>query len=198
MTRTALPNRPRHQLGSCFHGSQFFQTPKSRPSQEAKALIPAKARISAFVSLRRDRAVVTESQIPPSHNALVNRCPGSRSPQKVPARQPPKAFRAGRAEHRAVHRFGGASSARPKLLRQVREDGASWNSALRQFHDRRARDARAPHFARELEQLHPDNRHVRDKIRQQLQVLPSSPRFDATSRDAGLLLHVQRGVWRLP
>jgi type II restriction enzyme len=43
-------------------------------------------------------------------------------------------------------------------------------------------------FTRELEQLHPDNRHVRDKIRQQLQVL----------RDLGFLLHVERGVWRLP
>jgi type II restriction enzyme len=43
-------------------------------------------------------------------------------------------------------------------------------------------------FTRELEQLHPDNRHVRDKIRQQLQVL----------RDAGLLLHVGSGIWRLP
>ena len=42
--------------------------------------------------------------------------------------------------------------------------------------------------ARELEQLHPDNRHVRDKIRQQLQVL----------RDARLLIHVSSGVWRLP
>jgi type II restriction enzyme len=43
-------------------------------------------------------------------------------------------------------------------------------------------------FTRELEQLHPDNRHVRDKIRQQLQVL----------RDAGLLIHIGRGEWRLP
>ncbi|MGA2181243.1 MAG: hypothetical protein ABSH15_16895 [Verrucomicrobiota bacterium] len=43
-------------------------------------------------------------------------------------------------------------------------------------------------FTRELEQLHPDNRHVRDKIRQQLQVL----------RDAGLLIHVESGRWRLP
>jgi ribosomal protein RSM22 (predicted rRNA methylase) len=43
-------------------------------------------------------------------------------------------------------------------------------------------------FTRELEQLHPDNRHVRDKIRQQLQML----------RDAKLLIHVERGVWRLP
>jgi hypothetical protein len=37
-------------------------------------------------------------------------------------------------------------------------------------------------FTRELEQLHPDNKNVRPKIRQQLQVL----------RNAGLLLHVVR------
>ena len=43
-------------------------------------------------------------------------------------------------------------------------------------------------FTRELEKLHPDNRHVKDKIRQQLQVL----------RDTGLLLHVGSGIWRLP
>ncbi|MGO9588076.1 MAG: hypothetical protein ACLP2Y_18010 [Limisphaerales bacterium] len=43
-------------------------------------------------------------------------------------------------------------------------------------------------LTRELEQLHPDNRHVRDKIRQQLQVL----------RDTGLLIHVESGRWRLP
>ena len=42
-------------------------------------------------------------------------------------------------------------------------------------------------FTRELEKLHPDNRHVRDKIRQQLQVL----------RDAGLLQHIERGLWSL-
>jgi type II restriction enzyme len=42
-------------------------------------------------------------------------------------------------------------------------------------------------FTRELEKLHPDNRHVRDKIRQQLQVL----------RDAGFLIHVSRSEWRL-
>lgn len=40
---------------------------------------------------------------------------------------------------------------------------------------------------RELEQLHPDNRHVRDKIRQQLQVL----------RDRGFLTSPERGVWQL-
>jgi len=41
---------------------------------------------------------------------------------------------------------------------------------------------------RELEQLHPDNRNVRPKIRQQLQIL----------RDTGLLIHVESGRWRLP
>ena len=41
-------------------------------------------------------------------------------------------------------------------------------------------------FERELEQLHPDNRHIRDKIRQQLQVL----------RDAGLLRSETRGIWQ--
>jgi type II restriction enzyme len=39
-----------------------------------------------------------------------------------------------------------------------------------------------------LEKLHPDNQHVNDKIRQQLQIL----------RDAGLLRHIGRGEWRLP
>lgn len=38
-----------------------------------------------------------------------------------------------------------------------------------------------------LERLHPGNRHVRDKIRQRLQVL----------RDMGFLIHVERGRWRL-
>lgn len=42
-------------------------------------------------------------------------------------------------------------------------------------------------FAPQLEKLHPNNRHVRDKIRQQLQVL----------RDLGFLVQVGRGVWAL-
>jgi type II restriction enzyme len=43
-------------------------------------------------------------------------------------------------------------------------------------------------FERELESLHAGNRHIRDKIRQQLQVL----------RDTGFLIHAGRGEWRLP
>jgi len=46
--------------------------------------------------------------------------------------------------------------------------------------------------------IHPDTRHVKDKIRQRLRVLPPSLGFGVTSRDAGLLLHIERGVWRLP
>jgi type II restriction enzyme len=41
-------------------------------------------------------------------------------------------------------------------------------------------------YERELEALHPDNRHIRDKIRQQLQVL----------RDRGFLVHLGRNRWR--
>jgi len=63
-----------------------------------------------------------------------------------------------------------------------------FHKSVRRDADRGVRDARAPHFTRELEKLHLDNRHVRDKIRQQLQVL----------RDAGLLIHVERGEWHLP
>jgi hypothetical protein len=98
--------------------------------------------------------------------------------------------------------------------------------SVRRDADRRERGARVPHFTRELEKLHPDiskaegshRRHgyggqerlkaeVKTKtkltptatcaitpkqhgagIRQQLQVL----------RDLGLLLHIGRGIWRLP
>jgi len=38
-----------------------------------------------------------------------------------------------------------------------------------------------------IEATHPNNRHIRDKLRQQLQFL----------RDAGLLIHVEPGRWRL-
>jgi len=43
-------------------------------------------------------------------------------------------------------------------------------------------------FEHELQELHPDNRHIRDKIRQQLQKL----------RDRNLLLHIGRNRWQLP
>ena len=42
-------------------------------------------------------------------------------------------------------------------------------------------------FESQLERLHPNNRHIRDKIRQQLQVL----------RDRGFLIQVERGIWAI-
>ncbi len=58
-------------------------------------------------------------------------------------------------------------------------------SAVRRLGKTQFTTSDAYSFRRELEELHPDNRHVKDKIRQQLQVL----------RDTGFLSHVERGVW---
>jgi type II restriction enzyme len=79
-----------------------------------------------------------------------------------------------------------------KPLREINAKERGWTldvlNAVRRLGKVEFTTAESYAFARELEQLHPDNRHVRDKIRQQLQVL----------RDAKLLIHVERGVWRLP
>ncbi len=84
------------------------------------------------------------------------------------------------------------------VRRLVEERGSATRSRWGEATDEPAReDARPTNtfttsdvyaFTHELEKLHPDNRHVKDKIRQQLQVL----------RDMELLQHVARGVWRLP
>ena len=58
-------------------------------------------------------------------------------------------------------------------------------NAVRRLGKTQFRTSDAYTFTRELEELHPDNRHVKDKIRQQLQVL----------RDRGFLTQVERGVW---
>jgi type II restriction enzyme len=81
---------------------------------------------------------------------------------------------------------------RVKPLGEIKTNERGWTldvlNAVRRLGKTEFTTADAYGFTRELEKLHPDNRHVRDKIRQQLQVL----------RDTGLLLHVERGCWRLP
>ena len=81
---------------------------------------------------------------------------------------------------------------RVKPLKELSVTQRGWTldvlNAIRRLGKTDFTTAAAYAFERELEKLHPDNRHVRDKIRQQLQVL----------RDMGLLLHIERGLWRLP
>jgi type II restriction enzyme len=81
---------------------------------------------------------------------------------------------------------------RIKPLKEISVTQRGWTldvlNAIRRLGKTDFTTAAAYVFTRELEKLHPDNRHVKDKIRQQLQVL----------RDAGLLIHVGRGEWRLP
>ncbi len=81
---------------------------------------------------------------------------------------------------------------RVKPLKEIGVKDRGWTldvlNAIRRLGKTEFTTADAYIFERELKQLHPDNRHVRDKIRQQLQVL----------RDAGLLIHAGRGEWRLP
>lgn len=81
---------------------------------------------------------------------------------------------------------------RLKPLREIRAAQRGWTldvlNVVRRFGKQEFTNDDVYAFARELERLHPDNRHVRAKIRQQLQVL----------RDADLLLHSERGLWRLP
>jgi len=79
-----------------------------------------------------------------------------------------------------------------KPLKELSVKERGWTldvlNGVRSLGKREFTDTDAYTLASQLEQLHPDNRHVRDKIRQQLQVL----------RDAKLLLHVSSGLWRLP
>lgn len=81
---------------------------------------------------------------------------------------------------------------RVKPLSQIKATERGWTldvlNAVRHLGKTEFTTADAYSFIRELEALHPVNRHVKDKIRQQLQVL----------RDMNLLVHVERGVWRLP
>ena len=78
---------------------------------------------------------------------------------------------------------------RVKPLAEIKAKERGWTldvlNAVRRLGKKEFTTSDAYAFARELEQLHPDNRHVKDKIRQQLQVL----------RDTGFLAHIDRGVW---
>ena len=78
---------------------------------------------------------------------------------------------------------------RVKPLKEVKAKERGWTldvlAAVRRLGKTQFTTSESYSFVRELEKLHPDNRHVRDKIRQQLQVL----------RDRGFLIQVERGVW---
>jgi len=78
---------------------------------------------------------------------------------------------------------------RVKPLAEIKAQERGWTldvlNAVRRLGKAEFTTSDAYAFARELEKLHPDNRHVKDKIRQQLQVL----------RDTGFLSHLDRGVW---
>lgn len=85
------------------------------------------------------------------------------------------------------------------IVRRLMESRRRGDESLTEESHRKGRNLRLPTssptftnediyaFAPELEKLHPDNRHIRDKIRQQLQVL----------RDTCFLEHVGHGEWRL-
>ncbi len=80
---------------------------------------------------------------------------------------------------------------RIKPLSQLNPNERGWTldvlNAIRSLGKSEFSTADAYVFSQKMERLHPSNRHVRDKIRQQLQVL----------RDLGLLIHVARGRWKL-
>jgi type II restriction enzyme len=80
---------------------------------------------------------------------------------------------------------------RVKPLAELTTGERGWTldvlNAVRRLRKTQFTTAEMYSFTRELEGLHPDNRHVRDKIRQQLQVL----------RDRGFLRQVERGTWAL-
>ncbi len=80
---------------------------------------------------------------------------------------------------------------RVKPLADIKAKERGWTldvlNAVRRLGKTQFATADVYSFTRELEGLHPDNRHVKDKIRQQLQVL----------RDRGFLRQVERGTWAL-
>jgi type II restriction enzyme len=81
---------------------------------------------------------------------------------------------------------------RVKPLKEISVAQRGWTldvlNAIRRLGKTDFTTADAYAFERELAELHPDNEHVKEKIRQQLQEL----------RDRNLLLHIGRNRWRLP
>lgn len=76
-------------------------------------------------------------------------------------------------------------------LKQIRASERGWTldvlRVVRSLGKREFRTSDMYDYVRHFEQLHPENRHIKDKIRQQLQVL----------RDRGFLRQVERGVWMI-
>jgi type II restriction enzyme len=81
---------------------------------------------------------------------------------------------------------------RVKPLKDVSVNDRGWSldvlNIVRHLGKKEFTNADVYAHERELEALHPDNRNIKAKIRQKLQIL----------RDAKLLIHVSNGVWRLP
>jgi hypothetical protein len=83
-----------------------------------------------------------------------------------------------------------ADFARIAPVREMKTDQRGWTLDLlrcvEKFGTSEFTTEQSYEFESHLAALHPDNRHVRDKIRQQLQVL----------RDLGFLEHIEKGRWR--
>ena len=79
-----------------------------------------------------------------------------------------------------------------KPLKEVSVNDRGWSldvlNIVRRLGKQEFTNADVYAYQRELEALHPDNRNIKAKIRQKLQIL----------RDAKLLFHVSSGLWRLP
>jgi type II restriction enzyme len=78
---------------------------------------------------------------------------------------------------------------RLKPLVEIKSSERGWTldvlNLVGRFGDREFQNEDIYKFERELQLLHPSNRNVRAKVRQQLQVL----------RDLGLLIHLKPGSW---
>jgi type II restriction enzyme len=134
--------------------------------------IPADARIAVvrtIASPRRRSGVAPDSDLKDEYGDRRDACPTL----IVPPAEVREKFR------------------RVKPLKEISVKERGWTldvlNGVRSLGKQEFTNGDAYTLAEHLEQLHPDNRHVRDKIRQQLQVL----------RDAKLLIHVNSGLWRL-